>query len=96
MSIVTAKAVKSNDANVPSQLWDARCELVVPGIAPFLPRLRLWILAKASHRMMSKFRAFLRKQHGPDWAVELVASRRSPARDRFFGTKTETRGGHRR
>jgi hypothetical protein len=55
MSIVTAKAVKSNDANVPSQLWDARCELVVPGIAPFLPRLRSWILAKASHRMMSKF-----------------------------------------
>jgi hypothetical protein len=91
-SIVTDKAVKRENADVPSQLWDTHCELIVPGIAHFLPQIRSWLLVKVGHCMMKEFCAFLRVQHGPDWAETLMASRCVAAWDCLSGQKRK-RGG---
>jgi hypothetical protein len=43
-NLVTAKAVKRDNAGVPTHLWDKRCTLVLPHVGPALDRLRRLLL----------------------------------------------------
>jgi hypothetical protein len=92
-SLVTAKAAKRDDANVPSQLWDARCLLMFPYLTKVITILRARLLIKASHRMMDEFRAYLRSLYGPSWAVLLMEIRRLRSQGRFSVTGKRHRGG---
>jgi hypothetical protein len=54
-SLVTDKAVKHDNADAPTHLWDARCALVCPGSEALLPVLRRGLHAWASRRMLREF-----------------------------------------
>jgi hypothetical protein len=66
-SVVTAKAVKYDNADAPVHLWDARCLLVFPHAQALLPLLRKWLHGWASCRMLREFRLFLQEKHGYEW-----------------------------
>jgi hypothetical protein len=78
-SLVTDKAVKHDNADAPTHLWDARCLSVCPTAEALLPLLRKWLHVWASRRMLREFRTFLRCKHGPEWSRQLTKTRRLQA-----------------
>jgi hypothetical protein len=65
--VVTAKAVKHDDAAAPTQLWDTRCTLAMPHIAPALPPLWRGVMHLAAHLVLRIFCGFLTAHYGPTW-----------------------------
>jgi hypothetical protein len=53
--LVTDKAAKSDDAEVPTSLWDQRITLIYPGAEPHLPLLRCWLLSRLRLRVTRSF-----------------------------------------
>jgi len=64
-----AKAVKSDDAEVPKHLWDAAvCRgPPSPNQARALAVLRAFMLRIYRKRLRQEIRAYMRHMHGPDW-----------------------------
>jgi hypothetical protein len=91
-SLVTAKAVKCNDAGVPVHLWDQRCSLVFPHITPALKTLCYWLTRAATTRLWSEFHAYLQESHGNSWREPLEAHKIALARGRFHKGRKRTRG----
>lgn len=75
-SIITAKALKADDAASPCRLWDARLELLFPGVTPYLETLRRAILGWIRRRLWREIRVYLSCTFNQDWALELYRLRR--------------------
>jgi hypothetical protein len=81
-ALVTDKAAKRDDAGVPTHLWDRRCSLVFPHLAPTLPILRKWLMRAATTRLWAEFHTFLTDTHGAGWREELASYKLDSARGR--------------
>jgi hypothetical protein len=92
-SLVTDKAVKHDNADAPTHLWDARCLSVCPTAEALLPLLRKWLHVWASRRMLREFRTFLRCKHGPEWSRQLTKTRRLQAQGPLDRGSKRQRGG---
>jgi hypothetical protein len=68
VGLVTKKAVKSDEAGVPTHLWDQRCTLVLPRVTPVLDRLHCTMLHRVTcTKLLTKFQDYLNETYGPDW-----------------------------
>jgi hypothetical protein len=91
-NLVTDKAVKRDDAGVPTHLWDKRCTLVLPYASPALDLLRKLILRVAVTRMFTEFRLYLVETYGQDWLSQLHNGRQRAAQRRSQQKRKRTRG----
>lgn len=76
LNLVTDKAAKSDDAEVPTSLWDRRITLIYPGSEKGIELMRKWILRRYKHRLLTEFCLYMRKTHGNSWSNDLVWFRR--------------------
>jgi hypothetical protein len=95
-SLATNKAVKRDDADVPSHLWNQRCLLVLLHLGMALPILQEHLSNWVVHDITWELCAFLVCQHGLDWLVRLLClhsyqfqERSAPARDPTRGESDE-------
>ena len=66
-SLVTEKAVKVDDSDIPTHLWDLRISLVLQSPTLLLDRLRDFMHRVACRRVFRSFCSFLRVHHGDIW-----------------------------
>jgi hypothetical protein len=80
-NLVREKAVKRDDAGVPTQVWDKQCALVFPRASSarldLLRKLILWV-AVVSH-MFSEFLDYLTEIYGQDWLAQLQGGQKRAA-----------------
>ena len=74
-ALVTEKAGKSDDAGVPTHLWDQRIAQVLEVPVPVISTMRNWLFKRYCRGLMRSLSAFLRSCHGSNWALQLVALR---------------------
>jgi hypothetical protein len=79
-ALVTKKAGKSDDAGVPTHLWDQRIAQVLDVPVPVIDTMRKWLFKRYCRGLMRSLSAFLRTCHGKDWALQLVALRQERRR----------------
>ena len=91
-SVVTSKAAKRDDAAPPTHLWDGRCLLVLPHLAPALPILRTCLMLRTAFMLFKEFCGFMTLQYGPNWSVELSLLRKQQVHDRVPLARKRTRG----
>jgi hypothetical protein len=72
-SLVTAKAVKHDNATTPSQLWDARLIQIFPHCASALTVLRTRLLIRYRRRVYKEAVHHLHEQYGKRWYQLFVA-----------------------
>ena len=86
---ISSCAVKSDDAAVPSVLWDLRILLVFPSVGPFLPLFRRCCLRRWRRNIWHHLRSYFFSTHGPSWASDLICLRNQwgapPMRKRVQG-----------
>jgi hypothetical protein len=76
-ALVTGKAAKRDDTCVPTHLWDQRCTLVLPSVAPALKTLRLWLMHRTASRLWSECFSYLSERHGDTWRAVLNARKQA-------------------
>jgi hypothetical protein len=91
-NLVTDKAVKRDDADAPTHLWDQRCTLVFPHVTPALALLRKILLRLAVTRMYAEFKAYLCATYGPEWQDLAHKAKKQAAQGRFSSSKKRARG----
>ena len=98
-SLISAKAVKSDDDPVPEHLWTNRITLVIPS-ATNSKGFQLLALLWQRKYMYRQFRRYLDIRHGADWPQHLANIRRRTAQVAIQATKPpprkRCRGGHHR
>jgi hypothetical protein len=77
MSLITTKALKHDKAVAPSHLWDARLELLFPGIAPHVSLFRRCMLNRYRLSILREIRLYLVQRYGVSWPAVLQQSRRA-------------------
>jgi hypothetical protein len=76
-TVISDKASKSDDAQVPAHLWDNHITLVLPQIhKEALAGFRSLALLWQRRYMYCQFRAYLRDKFGPAWLLRLLTVRR--------------------
>jgi hypothetical protein len=72
-TVISNKAAKSDDDQVPEHLWDNRATLVLPQLnKAALTGFRKFALIWQRRYMYRQFRAYLREKFGPDWLPRLL------------------------
>ena len=74
-SVVTEKAAKGDNAQVPSHLWEARITSVIERSEPLLPILRTLMLRKHKRRTFQDFYGYMRSEYGLQWPEQLGRAR---------------------
>ena len=94
-SLITEKAGKSDDAGVPMHLWDQRIVQVLDIPIPVINTIRKWLFTRYCRGLMRSLGACLRRWHGKDWVLELLALRRERGRTQggFSAHLKRLRGG---
>jgi hypothetical protein len=64
---VTSKAAKSDDAEVPTALWDQRILLPLPWAKSVLTFICTRLLARLQRKLYCEFRTYLRDTYGEHW-----------------------------
>jgi hypothetical protein len=72
---VTAKAAKSDAAEVPTALWDQRILLPLPWATGVLRFLGTRLLARLQRRLYCEFRQYLKDSYGENWSAQLHRDR---------------------
>jgi hypothetical protein len=75
-SKVTDKAVKSDDAEAPVHLWDARITLPIPHAEPLLSVLRQALLSYQTRCLYQEFCNYLTSTYGSNWSTAMFQARR--------------------
>jgi hypothetical protein len=70
-SLVTDKAAKRDDADIPVFLWDKRITLLFPAAGPKLNWLRARLLFLRTRALYKEFTSYLSYSYGASWAVRL-------------------------
>jgi hypothetical protein len=85
--LVTDKAAKRDDADVPVSLWDRRITLLFPSTGPVLERFRARLLLIRGRSLYKEFLSYLHDTYGASWCSQLCQYRttssvsgRAPAR----------------
>jgi hypothetical protein len=79
-STISSKAVKHDNAAVPTAMWDQRITLLyqewdcAQGTRVLL-FFRDYLMRSYRHRLLSEFRVFMRTTHGPFWPYRLACCR---------------------
>jgi hypothetical protein len=68
---VTAKAAKSDAAEVPTALWNQRILLPLPWATGVLRFLRTRLLARLQRRLYCEFHQYLKDFYGENWSAQL-------------------------
>jgi hypothetical protein len=75
-ALITEKAVKADDADVPSGIWDQRILLALRrGTPAALTSIRRWILGLQCRKLWLEARAHLALQFGNDWLPRFLSLR---------------------
>jgi hypothetical protein len=74
-TVITAKAARSDDADVPVQLWDLRIILVLPHTAVALDIMRKLLLLRMRRGLAGEFIRYLTATYGVNWRSSLSESR---------------------
>ena len=83
LEFVTDKAVKRDDAEVPTSLWDTRITLLFPGSSRALGFMRQWLLNKQRRLLTAELRSYLSFTFGFSWCSQLIHHRQQLYLDRF-------------
>jgi hypothetical protein len=75
-SLITAKAVKHDDAKVEHAMWDQRILLIFPWALSILAFLRMRLMALLRLRLGRELRAHLRLEYGTGWVARLALARK--------------------
>ena len=73
-SLVTEKAVKVDDSNIPTHLWDLRISLVLHSPISLVDRLRTFMHSIACRRVCRSLCRYLRTTHGDLWTAWVTHS----------------------
>jgi hypothetical protein len=85
----SAKALKSDDAGIPTHLWDQHILLVLPWVAPFLVFLRRHLLFKILRNLFLEFKDFMDRTHGKNWSSKLYLATGVGRKEREQGGQKE-------
>ena len=91
-SLVTEKAVKHEDASPPTHLWDQRCLLVLPHLAPALSILRTELMIRTAYQLFKEFCGYMSDHYGCSWARDLCLLRSQELHSRVPLNRKRTRG----
>jgi hypothetical protein len=72
------KYAKSDNAGVPTLLWDQHWALVLPHVSPALNCLRRLLHHVACIHMLEEFQEYLRESYGPDWRFACIQATKGP------------------
>jgi hypothetical protein len=92
---VTAKAAKSDDADVHAALWDSMVSLVLGCHLPTFAQFRRLLFGRWCRQVGQSLRAYLRWIYGPNWSSQLRTERQRAvvSRQHLGGEEEETKGG---
>jgi hypothetical protein len=82
-SVVTSKAAKQDNTAPPTHLWDARCLLVFPHLAPALPLLWRILMHWMAYELFKEFCVFMSEHYGSQWALSLMSLRSQQIHNHF-------------
>jgi hypothetical protein len=80
-ALITEKAGKSDDADVPTHLWDQRIVQVLNIPIWVLNTMRKWLFKRYCQGFMQSLGVFLSCCHGKDWVLKLLALRHEQLSD---------------
>ena len=81
LSLISDKAVKSDDADIPTQLWNNRIDLALDCSTNLLPPLRRLFHSVAVRRVVVSFIKFMKDKHAAAWRMWVA----SPAATKHCG-----------
>jgi hypothetical protein len=73
---VSAKAVKADDAPVPTDMWDRRVTLVLPWDHTNMAGLRTLVFGRWQRLLRLEFQNFMRTEYGATWLETVLTARR--------------------
>jgi hypothetical protein len=74
-TLITTKAAKGDNADIPVHLWNSRITLVIPCPISLLDLLRSLALQWQRRRLLTEFRSYLSATFGKSWAQQLILYR---------------------
>ena len=75
LNLVTSKAAKRDDSEIPVTLWNSRITLLFPGSEKVLPLIRLRLLQRQRRRLLTEIRLHLSASFGSSWSSHLLRYR---------------------